>query len=641
MERPLWNRIQEIYYSTLPMAQSERSAFVATACDHDPVLAREVNSLLEADDSSDGFLESPVFELALKIIASNNRNGGKDTGASLAENLVGTTIDQRYLVESELGKGGMGKVYLARDLSLHNRPVVIKVLLQTSQQDAYVVKKFKQEVEALARIDHPGVVSVLGAGKLADGKLYIAMQYVSGQTLRSQISSEGMNLERAAVILKQIGEALEDVHEKGIFHRDLKPENIMLQVMKRGPELVKVVDFGIAKVKDSVVAPSTVNDVPVGTVLYMSPEQLRGGERITAASDIYSMAVIAYEMVTGRRPFNPTSAPQLLELHRAGVRVKPIDLRTNLSTEAQAIILRGLSFDPTARYQSATEFGDTLAHALMNEGETAPKPRIAEPDSSTILNTPTTFPLPPTVNTNPESISVGFTKPGDQSRFRKGLLIAAASLLIVLAGGAVWWWAIHNGTKPDNQPEDQPITITPPTRSFTFSLTVQKMRNGKKYQEPYQSTGQETFENDYKFRLNVSSPEPGYLYLFNEGTPQPNGASFTILYPTREINNGSATLGANQVMRTNWNTFNGEPGTENFWIAWSVSQISQLEDAKTEAFKHPDGTLSNESWAAVREYLKSKQEEVKTKIARDKNSQQTTVRGAGDVLVRMVEFQHR
>ena len=156
----------------------------------------------------------------------------------------------------------------------------------------------------------------------------------------------GWTLERSALILRQIGAALYDVHKKGIFHRDLKPDNIMLQVLGNGTELVKIVDFGIAKVKDSVVAPSTVNNVSVGTLLYMSPEQLRGGQRITAASDIYSMAVIAYEMVTARRPFNPASGPQLLEMHCEGVRVRPVDLRTNLSLEAQAIILRALSFEP-------------------------------------------------------------------------------------------------------------------------------------------------------------------------------------------------------------------------------------------------------------------------------------------------------
>ena len=372
MERPLWNRIQEIYHLTLPMPRSERRAYLDGACNNDPLLVHEVTSLLRADDAADGFLESPVFELGLKVISSSNRNHGSTPVAEPDESLVGTTIDGRYLVERELGHGGIGKVYLARDVTLHHRRVVIKVLLQASLDDPYVVTKFRQEVEALSRIDHPNVVSVLGAGKLRDGKPYIVMQYVDGVNLRSQIPSEGMDLERAALILKQIGAALDDVHEQRIFHRDLKPENIMLQFLKGGKELVKIVDFGIAKVKDSVVAPSTVNKVPVGTVLYMSPEQLRGGERITAASDIYSMAVIAYEMITGRRPFNPSSAPQLLEMHREGVRLNPIDLRPNLSTEARAILLRALSFDPAARYQNAAEFGDHLARALIGPWNVCP-----------------------------------------------------------------------------------------------------------------------------------------------------------------------------------------------------------------------------------------------------------------------------
>src|ERR1044072_7661154 len=282
MERPVWDRIQQIYYSTLPVPQSERSAFIASACDEDPFLVHEVTSLLTADDSSAGFLESSVFELGLKIISSDSGANKSTIANDSTDKLIGTAIDHKYLVERELGHGGMGKVYLARDLTLHHRAVVIKVLLEASVKDDYVVRKFRQEVEALSRIDHPGVVNVLGAGELPDRKPYIVMQYVNGVTLRSQIPVEGMDLERAAVILKQIGAALEHVHEQRIFHRDLKPDNIMLQSLKDA-ELVKVVDFGIAKVKDSVVAPSTVDKVPIGTVLYMSPEQLRGGERITAA----------------------------------------------------------------------------------------------------------------------------------------------------------------------------------------------------------------------------------------------------------------------------------------------------------------------------------------------------------------------
>lgn len=622
MERPLWDRIQEIYHSTLPMDRSERSVFVARVCNHDPFLLREVNSLLDADDSSAGFLETPVFEIGLKIISDQT---GKDSdGAAPVQDLVGTTIGGRYLIERELGHGGMGKVYLARDLTLHSRPVVIKILLQASLQNAYVMKKFRQEVEALARIDHPGVVSVLGAGELPDGKPYIVMQYVSGVTLRSQIPSEGMNLERAASILKQIGAALEDVHERGIFHRDLKPENIMLQVLRNGDELAKVVDFGIAKVKDSVVAPSTVDSLPVGTLLYMSPEQLRGGDKITAASDIYSMAVIAYEMVTGRRPFNPVSGPQLLELHREGVRVKPIDLRSSLSTEAQAIILRALSFDPADRYQSATEFGDSLARALMNDRETLSKYL----DLGVPATAPRTNPLPEPPSTKSTN------HPERPFRLGKNRLVVVGALLIVLACVAVlsgvYLYSFREGPANSNPG---------PSRSFTYSLMVQRMREEVPYQEPYVSNGQEVFETGYKFKLNVSSPEPGYLYVFNEGPPQPNDTSFTIIYPTPLTNNGSASLGSNQSFQTNWNTFSGQPGTENFWIVWSTSPVSELESAKAEAFLHPHGGLTGATLEAVKGFLVPRKSEVQ--IRRYKNPQRTTVRGTGDILVTLAEFEHR
>lgn len=620
MERPLWDRIQEIYHSTLPVPQSERSAFIATACDHDAFLVREVTSLLKADDSSGGFLESSVFELGLKIISSDS--GGKSGSTNgAADSLVGTTIDGHYLIERALGHGGIGKVYFARDLKLHDKPVVIKVLLDASVKDAYVVKKFRQEVEALARIDHPHVVNVLGAGELPDGKPFIVMQYVSGDTLRSQISSEGMDLERAASIVKQIGDALDDFHEKGIFHRDLKPENIMLQSLRDHTDFVKVVDFGIAKVKDSVVAPSTAENVSPGTVAYMSPEQLRGGEKITAASDIYSLGVIAYEMVTGRRPFNPTSAPKLLELQRDGVRVKPIDLRPNLSTEAQAIILRALSFERTARYQSAAEFGDSLSRALLNEAETA---RL----SGTLFSKPDDF----SKDSNREN-NRQFALGKLQLAIIGVFLVVVVSVLIVL-------WSIN---KPPSEPDGNHANTdetTLPARSFNYFLTVQRMRNNRPYENEFQSTGQDVFDTGDKFRLNVFSPNPGYVYVFNEGTPGPNAGSFSIIYPTPETNEGSASVGGNQWVRTNWNSFGGQPGMENLWIAWSIAPVQQLELAKTVAFSNK-GVLTGQSLDAVKTFLRTKEEESKSRISRDKPTQQTTVRGNGDVVVRMLELQHR
>jgi len=584
MEQPNWDRIQEIYHAALAMPRSERRAFVAKAIEHNPILVREVNALLDADDPSIGFLESPIVKLGPK-----NFSGSDQTHASSADSFEGTTIDGRYLIERELGHGGMGQVYFALDLKLNRRPVVIKILSRDLLEDSYARQKFKQEAEALSRIHHVGVVDVLDAGELTDTRPYIVMQYVDGETLRSQLPTEGMNLKRAASILKQIGVALEHVHEKGIFHRDLKPENI---IVKRGTDSIVLVDFGIAKVKDSVIAPSTANGASVGTLLYMSPEQLRG-EEITAASDIYSMGLIAYEMVTGRRPFNPTSASQLLEMHRAGVGVKPIGLRPNLSRKAQDIILRGLSIKPKARYKRASEFGNDLASALNNEKE---------------------------MRVNRWPVRLG-----------KKRLAATVALIILMSAAALFAFYKYLSRTGD----------AGPTRSFTYWLIVQKMRDGKDYHDPYKSNGEETFESGDKFRLTVSSPDPGYLYVINEGPPEPNNTSFKMIYPSQATNNGSATLGADQPVQSDWIIFRGPAGAENFWIVWSASPVSQLESAKREAFKHSKGGLTDHTLVTVKEYLKKKQSETKVRTTRYKASQTAVVRGTSDMLLTLAQFKHR
>jgi len=167
------------------------------------------------------------------------------------------------------------------------------------------------------------------------------------------------------------------------------------------------------------------------------------------------------------------------------------------------------------------------------------------------------------------------------------------------------------------------------------------MRNGKPYQNSFQSTNSDVFETGDRFRLNVSCPEPGYVYLFNEGTPERQRTSFTIIYPTPEINNGSASIGKNQPLQTNWNTFSGRPGTENFWIVWSTLPVSELESAKTEAFKHRYGGLNGEILDTVKKYLTTKSAELNVRTSRDKQTQKTTLRVQGDVLIKLVEFEHR
>src|SRR5205807_1149876 len=436
-------------------------------------------------------------------------------------NLIGQMLEERYFIEKALGQGGVGAVYLAHDRKLHNKRVVIKVLLDKSLQNSWVVQKFQQEKEALARVDHPGVVGILDTGELPDGKPYLVMQFIDGVTLRSLIKPEGLALDGAAELIKQIGRALSAAHDKGIFHRDLKPENIMLQRLGVGEEQVKIIDFGIAKLKDSIVAPSTMTGATAGTVSYMAPEQL-SGRAVSAATDIFAMGVIAYEMTTGRKPFNPETGFELLEMQRAGVRVHPLDLRPALSAEANLIITRALSFASEQRFQTAREFGDPLARALTNQTSTSAQSETPVAHvPATQLATDANPAARQTADLSSKTIAgryepaqvdtlnqASFVPLVEDDRRASGLgmkiAVALVALVIISAAAGVGIWkreAIFGGGA---------------SRSLNYSLTVQKMRDGKPYQDEFESSGQEIFENAWKFRMNLSSPQDGYLYLINQ-----------------------------------------------------------------------------------------------------------------------------
>jgi hypothetical protein len=164
------------------------------------------------------------------------------------------------------------------------------------------------------------------------------------------------------------------------------------------------------------------------------------------------------------------------------------------------------------------------------------------------------------------------------------------------------------------------------------------MRDGRKYQEEFQSSGQEIFENGYKFKLNVFSPEPGYLYVFNEGPPEADGTTLTVIYPTPLRSNAFVS---NQPVHTNWNTFRGQAGTENLWIVWSPSPVSQLEFAKTEALDNRKGAVTDaDSMRAVRQFLATHAEPAPA-AGKDPTGQQTHVEGVGDVLVKLAKLEHR
>jgi predicted Ser/Thr protein kinase len=339
----------------------------------------QIGSALNTGNAADGdtsqILSSDSAQTSqdgqTKFMSSHQQNAPAVDSSQLTKPIVsglylGSKIKDRYLIERELGRGGIGVVYLARDTQLMSRPVVIKILLEESSQNDWFKKKFYQEMEALARLDHPGIVGVLDAGQLSDGKPYLVMQFIEGESLRHVMKYEEMNLKRVGNIIRQICHALTAAHDKGIYHRDLKPENIMVQQ----EDQIKIIDFGIATVKDSQVATTKDTTTVAGTAWYMAPEQLMG--KPTAASDIYAAGVIAYELVTGHRPFNPETPYQLLGMQKEGLKALPCELCHALPEAADEAIVRALAFDPADRFARARDFGDELARAL-----TEPAPGVA------------------------------------------------------------------------------------------------------------------------------------------------------------------------------------------------------------------------------------------------------------------------
>ena len=562
MNKDDWDRIREIFCAALEQTRSERQKFVERACADNVDLQREVLSLLQAHES----LSFPEPPLRPKL------------------EIVGTKIADRYYVERELPGGGMGRVFCARDLQLPGRSVVIKILPPAWAKDPDAVRRFKREIQALSRVDDPNVVSPLGTGELSDSTPYLVMQYVDGVTLRTEVTEGAMDPARVASIFQQIGVAVAHVHQEGILHLDLKPENIMLQVLSDGREVVKVLDFGIAKIKDTVVATSAVNTVAIGTAAYMSPEQFRPGERITAASDIYSMAVVAYEMLTGERPFDPRSVPQS--------HTPAINLPAHIPRKAHTVLLRALSFEPKDRYSNAKQFADDLADALMKRGKGTETGHETQPP-----------------------------------RFVKRIAAVTVALAVVslLAFGIYKYL-----TGP-----------LPPTKGFNYWLTVQPTRDGEDYGDSYKSNGDHIFDPGEKFLLSVASlEETGYLYIFYEGPSAKNDIAFRLSYPKKGTN-GSANLNANQTVETEWETFRGPQGSANFWIVWSVLPVNELEVAKDQALQHPEAELTGQNLTALKRFLTTTQDAIKVWDASFKEGQISKVRARSDLVLTLTQFKHR
>ena len=288
-----------------------------------------------------------------------------------SNDLVGAIIADRYHVMKKLGEGGMGQVYLAEHVKM-GRKSALKVMHPGMKSDVDAISRFNREAANASRIAHPNVASVYDFGETSDGVIYLAMEFVDGPPLTSIIEQQGALLpKRAADIVRQTADALAVAHDMGIVHRDLKPDNIMVARTRDGGDLVKVVDFGIAKAAGNEAQKVTKTGLVVGTPEYMSPEQL-SGDKLDGRSDIYSLGLVAFNMLTGTLPF-PSDSQQESMIMRLTDRPKTLgDMKPDRAwpADVQAVMDKALERDVNVRYQNATDFGMALYNVIQRMPET-------------------------------------------------------------------------------------------------------------------------------------------------------------------------------------------------------------------------------------------------------------------------------
>ncbi len=395
-----WQKIELIFQTAIDLTSAERQIFLQEQCQEDLQLKSEVEKLLADSENAHSFIESPVWtdsrflnSSAKKVISDSLEEESKEFEH---ETLIGTQIGV-YRLTKEIGRGGMGAVFLAeRADGEFSQTVAIKLIKRGMDTD-FIVRRFRHERQILATIEHPFIARLLDGGTTSEGMPYFVMEFIEGETIYNYCDNHRLNLTERLKIFQKICSAVEYAHEQKIIHRDIKPSNILV-TRHNEPKLL---DFGIAKVLDPDLIHESVN--PTASMMrlmtpdYASPEQVRGLE-VTPSSDIYSLGILLYELLTGHRPYNfagralhevsqvicevapklPSKIiakeenllPQYSGLNGVFAKVRstsPSDLQKQLSQNLDNIVMKALAKETSERYSSVKEFSDDIARHLRGQ----------------------------------------------------------------------------------------------------------------------------------------------------------------------------------------------------------------------------------------------------------------------------------
>ena len=417
-----WKQIDEIFHAALDHQPSLRAAFLAEACKEDDSLREEIEALIASHEKESSFFETPPSDLAADLLK------GGDEGKIA-----------HYQILKKIGSGGMGDVYLAEDRRL-NRKVALKLLPSEFTNDKDRLRRFEREAKAASALNHPNILTIHDIGQF-NSVSFIASEYIDGETLRHRMRKTKMPLQEILSISIQVAEALDAAHHSGIIHRDIKPENIML----RKDGYVKVLDFGLAKLvetrnplnvsnMETFTSQKTQSGVVLGTIRYMSPEQARG-LKLDARSDIFSLGVVLYEMITGSLPFQAnTPTDQVVAILQKDP--PALHIYGEFPEELQWILDKALAKDPDERYQSTKELQTDLKRIRKH----------LEIEQELKRSDPSTAKVPVK------------SKPRRTISKKIALFLGVSTLLILLF--TIFYSAKKTTTKKDLVPEHHQITFT-------------------------------------------------------------------------------------------------------------------------------------------------------------------------------------
>jgi serine/threonine protein kinase/Tol biopolymer transport system component len=464
MKTERWRQIDSILQAAMELDVAERRAFLDQACASDPSLRSEVEALIESYDKARSFIEAPVFEAAAELVANS------ETGS-----LIGRELGP-YKITAVLGSGGMGEVYLAQDGRL-GRKVALKLLPHYLTEDEQRLRRFQQEARAVSALNHPNIITIFEIGQ-SDSIRFLATEYIEGETIRQRLSSATLTVREALDIAIQIANALDAAHQAGIIHRDIKPENIML----RRDGYVKVLDFGLAKLSESqgawdntetptIAQVDTDPGTVLGTVNYMSPEQARG-LALDSRTDLFSLGVVLYEMITARPPFEGKTAGELIALI-ISKEPPPLARYSNEAPEAlQWIVTKALTKDRDDRYQTARDMMVDLRRLKQELEFEAARAKVITPNLDDPIATETRAQA--VLDTGDQPVkrtgdAVALTTSSTEvilseiRRHKKGAALAGIALMAIVAGIFFWGYKLIN-QRPSPAPfqtmQLAPITAT-------------------------------------------------------------------------------------------------------------------------------------------------------------------------------------